>query len=453
MSSQPHDTNIHAAWETEIVPRLPADLETQARALKAWQRPRKLTCPTDLLHGLLAYAGTVTSFRMLSCWGVVSHLADLAPSSWCERLQHSAAWLQWLASTLLTIPQVTWLPQQVRGRVLLIDATMLRWLGGTGDDLRLHLAVDLLAGQLAQVVLTDQHGGEHVRHFTLQVGDLAVLDGGYGYRDRLATIQQAGADGVLRIYPSTFPLETVQGQRLDLRAWLDQPGRDQRSRLAYYWHAGQRYAVRVLAQRRSAAQQVGARRHAAARARKYQRALSEPAQYFADWMILVTSLLDETVWPAPSIWRLYTARWQVELLIKRMKQFLGMGRLPSATPTSAIPLVWAMLVLWALHEPLGQDVRQTLQDLAAPAPTTLPGQVPSDDAVVSTWMVSALLLDGLRQAIRGNWGIRQILACLPQLRRGLISHPRRDRVHQQTTVVAWLSGITRTRRRPLLDAV
>jgi hypothetical protein len=108
--------------------------------------------------------------------------------------------------------------------VLLVDAYSLRWTGGTGDDLRLHLAFDLIASQIDQLVLTDHHTAEHVQHFTFRAGDLVVMDGGYAYRNRLAPLQQRHVDAITHCYPPTFPLETAHGTRFDMRAWLNQPG-------------------------------------------------------------------------------------------------------------------------------------------------------------------------------------------------------------------------------------
>jgi hypothetical protein len=383
---------------------------------------------------------------------VLQDVADLAPSSWLERLRTASPWLQWLVNRLLTLPRQRWLPQAVRGRVLLVDASCLGWHGGQGDELRLHLAVNLLAGGLEQVVLTERQGREHVSHFTLHAGDLLILDGGYGYRDRIATIQQAQADAVVRIYPPTFPLETATGRPLDVRAWLDQVRGSHGSQIAYYQHAGQRRAVRILAYRLPEPQRRGAQRKARTRARKRQYPLQAIGAYFADWMILITTVLDTATWPDTAIWRLYGARWQIELLFKRMKQFLGIGQLRSRTVASAMPCVWALLVIWLLHEPHLAAVRRACQVRARPHPATLPGQRPDAEAVVSSWGVSQLLLEILIQAIRGTLTMARVTACLPRLQRYLVTHPRCDRVHQATEIWSWLSGVRFTPRAAQRDA-
>jgi hypothetical protein len=73
-----------------------------------------------------------------------------------------------------------------------------------------------------EVVVTDQHSAERLAHFTLQPGDIAVADHGYGSRSSVATAVRQGADVVLRITPATFPVETAAGVPFDLIAWLRQ---------------------------------------------------------------------------------------------------------------------------------------------------------------------------------------------------------------------------------------
>lgn len=452
MSSPLHHTSADAAWQQEVLPLLPPDLDRLAVTTGAYVRQRAFASAADVLRGLLAYVATSSSLRQLGAWAVLQEVADLAPSSWLERLRAADPWLQVLVSQMLQLPRPRWLSQAVRGRVLLVDATCISWPGCANAGCRLHLAVDLLAGQLDQAVLTDGAGAEHVQHFTIRPGDLLVLDGGYGYRDRVARIQQAQAEAIVRIYPPTFPLETADGRPLDVRAWLDGLRRDQGSQLAYYRHDGQRSPVRLLARRLAEPQRQAAQRRAQTRARKRKRPLHAITAYFADWMVLLTTLVDPVAWPDAAIWRVYAARWQVELLFKRMKQLLDMGRIRCRTLASGRPFIWALLLLWVLHEPQLGALRQQLQALARAHPATLPGQLPDAEAVVSAWGLSQVLLATLCQAIRGSWTLARVQACLPRLQRYLVSHPRGDRVHQATEVTAWLSGVRRTPRAALPDA-
>jgi hypothetical protein len=448
-----HHTKSADPWQTDILPLLPPDLDHLAATTGAYLRHRAFSNAADLLRGLLAYALTASSLRHLGAWAVIQQLADLAPSAWLERLRAAGPFLQALVAYRLQHPRPRWLTQHLRGRLLLVDASAIRFAHGTGDDARLHVAYDLLAGQLDQLLLTDAHGAEHVRQFAIQPGDLLLLDAGYGFRDRLHHIQQAQADAVVRIYAPLFPLERATGQALDLRACLDGCRGEQLSLLAYYRQGEGRRPVRLLAWRLSEPQRHCALKRAKARAKRKQRALSEVVQYYADWVILVTTLLDEQDWPAWALWRLYGARWQVEVLFKRLKQQVGLGQLRVRTPASAIPLVWAVLLAWLLHEPEQLAVRQVLLALARAAPETLPGQTPAAEAVVSSWGVSRLLLDTLRQAIQGQWRLADVRAALPRLGRYLVTHPRRDREHQASEVAAWLSGVRRTRPRSLPDAI
>src|SRR4029079_12709749 len=103
MSSQSHHTRPSATdrWATEVVPRLPPNLEAQAVALGALRRHRGFASATLLLRGLLAYALQASSLSELAAWGVLSDVADLDASAWLKRLRAASPWLSWLLSSLL----------------------------------------------------------------------------------------------------------------------------------------------------------------------------------------------------------------------------------------------------------------------------------------------------------------------------------------------------------------
>src|SRR2546422_6422405 len=82
-------------------------------------------------------------------WAVLIGLADISEAAWRKRLRASNDWLLWLLGELSAVPEVP-APSVPRptGRLLLVDASCLRQPGGTGDDWRLHLAYDPMAGRL-----------------------------------------------------------------------------------------------------------------------------------------------------------------------------------------------------------------------------------------------------------------------------------------------------------------
>jgi hypothetical protein len=240
------------------------------------------------------------------------------------------------------------------------------------------------------------------------------------------------ADVVVRIHPATFPLETEAGQPFPVLRWLRQRGDPEREWHGWCCWAGQRYAVRLVAAKLAPTATQRARRRARRKAQKAGRTITAPTLAVAGWLLLITTL-DADTWSTADVLYVYRARWQVELVFKKMKQLLRLNQIRSKHRTSVEATVRALLIAWALQESTTMWLRTLLSATASP-----------ESVVVSSWLLSGLGLDTLRQQVQGRWSEARLQTCLPRLRRFLCSRPRR-RGHQESTVRTWLAQRACTR--------
>jgi len=99
-----------ADWQQLVQQRLPSTLESQARALGAFVRVRRIQSASLLLRALLCYVLSLSSLKDLGMWsrlvGVTSGV--ISGQGWHKRLRQSLAWLLWLFGELLAAPPPSW---------------------------------------------------------------------------------------------------------------------------------------------------------------------------------------------------------------------------------------------------------------------------------------------------------------------------------------------------------
>src|SRR5512135_660816 len=315
----PVDTQFEA-----LLPDLPVDLVASAREFHAFTRARKIKTPQELLRVVLLYCGLDQALRTVA--GNLTLLAErITESSVRARLQACEPWVKALLPSLL--PSLPALPTGYRLSV--IDGSSVEAPGADGTDYRLHLRLDLVSLTFLEIVVTDTHTAESLRHFTLGAGDIALVDRGYCQPAALVETHQQGADWIVR-WNSGMPLWTSTGEAFDLAGTLQAVPPTQ----AVVTHAVQvgpagasvRVAASLHACRLPEAQANEARRRCRQRAQKSGKTLRAATLYLAGWVVVVTTL-EVAMWPAETILALYRVRWQIELAIKRWKSLLDVGRL------------------------------------------------------------------------------------------------------------------------------
>lgn len=427
---------IEQEWEQEVLSQLPATFEQHARTMGAFVRARGFRCVGDLLRGLLAYVLCTPSFRHLGAWAVLIGLANLSHVTWQKRLRQARDFLLWLLIQRLADPARPVAPEPTR--IILVDATRLKEPGGSGDDWRVHLAYDLGAGCLLDVKVHDRHTAEGFTLFEVRAGDILVADRGYSRRKQLAYVLTAGAQVVVRLAVGQVPLLDAHGEPFDVLRWLKEHGSGQQSCPVAFEYESRSFTGRLIACSLPEEAAERARAKERKKAAKQQRQLKEETLYLCGWLLIFTSL-PTAEWSDEQVLALYRARWQIELVIKRMKQVLKLAQLRGKTAVTNEATILALLVAWALLEPEVQYARAVLTATAEQwthsSRTLAVGEPVAESQVptVSSWTTTALGVQTLRLLVQGVWTFARLRDCLPVLSRFLCSR-RCQREHQESTI-------------------
>jgi hypothetical protein len=440
------DSPITDSWEQEVVPFLPPNLEEFAWRLGAMKRKGgKIQNASDLLRGIFAYVLCAGSFRSLGAWGVQADVADLANTSWRERMRKSGDWLCWLLNELIRPEKQESYPSLKKagyGPIEMVDASHWKCVGKQGMVWRFHCMYSLLTQQIHQVVVSTTKVAESLARFCLEAGVIYVHDGGYGYRGQVAQTADAEAYSVTNFCPATFPLEDEEGKGIDVVAWL----KKQRAKVgsiksmkAFFWEGVKRYEVRIVSLRRTEEQRKRVLGQKKRTSKKNHRKIQQETEYLAGWTLVLTTLPAKD-WTDQEVLSLYRARWQIELLFKRIKQLLDQHVIRAKTEETARVTVTAILVSWVLQQGVATEMRELLGKVSQEMEVQQENAEEEEEEmmrVVSEWALQKVSSDLFCQQVQGPRTRQKLLECLPKLKRHFRDSPRK-RKNEWHRVTQWL---------------
>lgn len=346
------------AWEV-LAGFLPAEWEERAKTCAAMRRARGQIQSADvLLRLILLHASGGLSLEQAALRAREQGLVDVSPVALFKRLRTSGPWLEWMTAEMVKEQSKNWDAEAWGLRpIRILDATDILEPGPRGTDWRLHYSLRLPQLSCDFLKVTDASEGETLKRLPVRRGDIVLADRGYSHRAGVAQILKQGADVVVRLNSTAFPLEGASGKAISL---VDEvkglPVGRCLDKAVWFTHEGRRFALRLCVIRKTRAATKRAQRKAEKDSRKKGHVPQPETLFLAGFVMVLTSL--PTQWgTARKVLELYRHRWQVELAFKRLKSLLALGHVPKSTDPSSRAWMQAKILTALLIERLITEAR------------------------------------------------------------------------------------------------
>jgi hypothetical protein len=309
-----------------ILQEIPAEVGMLAREFGAFTRKRAIRTPEELLRAVLLYSGLDQSLREVAA-NFTRNGCRMSDEAVRWRLSSCEAWLQEVLSAMM--PKQKGEIGTGRLRFRIVDSTTIQAPGAVTGDYRLHLLWDHSEQRLSDLLLTDNKTGESLQLFEWQKGDVVLADAGYAKAEQLAAVRASGAEFIVRCAPKQIRLYLPSGERLKVVDELEKQGSGKKV-VSMNVMVGSKIGMQkawLHAYRLPEEKAQEARRRLKRRAqKKYGGKVSKEILFLADWVLILTSLPPETASPKV-VGKLYRGRWQIEIVIKRLKSLLDLDAL------------------------------------------------------------------------------------------------------------------------------
>ena len=407
---QRHDMLEHG-W-VKVEEAIGIDLEQTARETKAIQRIREIRNAGDLLRLILFYALSDWSLRLVGVWALLRGIGYLSDVAILKRIRNSHLWIGKLVFMVLQ-NRCTALRRMPGIRLRIMDATCISGPGSNTTDWRTHLCFDLGNLCLDGIEITDKHGGESLIRFQPQSNEIRIADGAYSFANGMGPVLAQGAGLIVRINWRNVPVRWQDGQRFEVLPWLKTITGPQEHPVWFHTPQGW-FQLRLIASPLPPEKAEEARRRARLHnQRKQLRHHPTENTLFAVGFVLLLTNLPAQTWSTQLVLTLYRMRWQIELVIKRLKSLIQYDHLRAKDPRLAQTYLLAKLLVALILDELNHQTRCCQPDWFA-----------SLDRPISISRLTQFHLDLLRQIVGGPPNFHNLQQLLIVFRRYFCDNPR-----------------------------
>ena len=353
--------NENSQWNA-LLSYLPADfreLAVEHKQLETQYGNAKVTTADDLLRFIFLHVGPNLPLRQTVALAVEGGGPKLSPMRLHMKMRKAAPYLRVLVQSVAAGAGAARAELWCGYEMISCDASAVSGPGSEGTDARLHTAVRLSDLSFKQVEVTDVSGGETLRRFDWEAGELAIVDRGYANAPGIAWVIDHGADVLVRVNRGSLPLFDRDGTRIDvlqrLRALrVDSPCEwtvqiDHVEKKKHRIIQGRLIAVRLPEQKAAEARQ---------RVRREYGSDTTAEQLEGASFVALFTTTPRNRLSTKRCLHAYQLRWQIELQFKRWKSLCDFDHLPNYRGDTILAWLYAKVLLGLLMDRMATSAKE-----------------------------------------------------------------------------------------------
>lgn len=310
----------------EILQDLPIELTDAAKECGAFCRKRQIKDVAQLFQVVLLYGGLDFSLRATA--GVLTLTGTkISDQAIKERLEGCRVWLSLVLQKMLPHLPIE-MEAQIGKRWLLIDGSTVQVPGARGTSYRIHLSWDWVKQEIVEIQITDSRTGESLKLYQIEAQDVVTADRGYCRFEDCQYVLDRKGHLVLRYAPHQLSLVDEGGEQFDLAGELWETEENLYTRRVRLKRDQNERELYLHCYRLPPEKAAEARRKKKAKAKADGRVLRKETLEYAEWVMILTSFAPSQV-SAQEIGKMYRLRWQIEIVIKRLKSVIEIDKLRS----------------------------------------------------------------------------------------------------------------------------